>query len=114
MENALLAAHVPEKVTLYLDFVKLFVETLETAKSRKDIKNLSSKMLRIGLGMMVLAPDPVTKAYTYWLALSMEKGDPEPTLDALGDLIMEMRKDLVGETTCSRDDAVGIFLRDQV
>ena len=114
MEETLLEANVPEKVTLYLDFIKWFVETLEAARSRKSVKNLSSRMMRIGLGMMALAPDHVAKAYIFWLSLSSKNDDHGATVDAFGDLIMEMRKDLVGETTCSRDDAVGIFLRDQI
>jgi len=114
MKETLLEANVPEKVTLYLDFIKLVVETLEAARSRKRVKNLSSKIMRTGLGMMTLAPDHVAKAYIFWLGLSSKNDDSEATVDAFGDLIIEMRKDLVGETAYSRDDAVGIFLRDQV
>jgi len=114
MKETLLTAPTPEKVTLYSDFIRIFDETLESTKSKREVKNLGSKMRRIGLHMMILAPDSVAKAYIFWLALSASNNDPERSIDALGDLIMEMRKDLVGETACSRDDAIGIFLRDQI
>ena len=112
--EALLTAHTPEKITAYLDFINIFVKTIEATRSRKSVKDLGAKMMCVGLSLMVLAPDHVTKAYIFWLALSTEGNDPEAAIDALGDLVIEMRKDLIGDTTCSRDDAVGIFLRDQI
>jgi hypothetical protein len=114
LEEALLTAHVPEKVTLYLDFIKMFVKVLENPGSKKATKEISTRMLNVGLSMMILAPDSVTKAYIFWKALSANKCDPEKAIDAFGDIIMEMRKDLIGETVCTRDDAVGVFLRDQI
>jgi hypothetical protein len=71
-------------------------------------------MISVGLRMMVLAPDHVVKAYIYWKALSSEGGESEPLLDAFGVVIMEMRKDLVGTTELRPDDAIGVFLRDQI
>lgn len=113
MEETLLGTYVPEKTTLYLDFIDMFAKLLGKSKSKKDVEKLNAKMINIGLSMMVLAPDPVAKAFIFWKALSAEGGDPEALVNAFGDLIMEMRKDLVGETVCVRDDAVGMFLRDQ-
>lgn len=104
----------PEKVKLYLDFIDMFSRILEAARSRKPPKNLDTKMISIGLRMMVLAPDHVAKAYIFWKALSSEGGDSEALINAFGNVIMEMRADLIGDTTCSRDDVIGVFLKDQL
>lgn len=114
MEETLLTVSPPEKITLYLDFIDMFTKILDAARSKKDAKRLGSKMVGIGLRMMVLAPDHVAKAYIYWKALASEGGESEPLIDAFGIVIMEMRKDLVGETSLCPDDAIGVFLRDQI
>lgn len=114
VEGTLLTAHVPEKTTLYLDFIDMFAKLLGNPKSKRDVEKLGSKMITVGLSMMVLAPDHVARAFIFWKATSASNDNPEATIDAFGDLIIEMRKDLVGETVCVRDDAVGMFLRDQV
>jgi hypothetical protein len=109
-----ISAHVPEKITLYLDFIDMIARILYNPKSKKDIEKRSLKMMNIGLGIMVLAPDPVTKAFIFWKAISASNDDPEAVISAFGDIIMEMRKDLIGETSCEPDDAIGLFLRDQI
>jgi hypothetical protein len=115
MEKGLAIISAPEKVTLYLDFIDLFIKILDSVKTKKETKRLGAKMISIGLRMMVLAPDHVTKAYIYWKALSSEGGEAEALVDAFGIVIMEMRKDLVGETTSlCPDDAIGVFLKDQL
>jgi hypothetical protein len=115
MEETQLTAQTPEKITLYLDFIAMFTKILDAVKSKKDAKRLGAKMISIGLRMMVLAPDHVAKAYIYWKALSSEGGESEILIDAFGVVIIEMRKDLVGETTTlCPDDAIGVFLRDQI
>lgn len=112
--DEMLTANTSEKTALYLDFIDMFTKIMDAAKSKKDAKRLGTKMISIGLRMMVLAPDHVTKAYIYWKALSSEGGEAEALVDAFGVVIMEMRKDLVGETTLQPDDAIGVFLKDQL
>ena len=114
MEGTLLTSHAPEKVTTYLDFIKMFAELINNPGSKKETKRLGTKMITVGLSILALAPDPVAKAFIFWKALSAEGGDPEVLVGAFGDVILEMRKDLVGETICSRGDIIGVFLRDQV
>lgn len=114
MKEALLSAHVPEKVAAYLDFIDLFAKTLRAQKTKKEIEKIGTKMISLGLNLMVLAPDPVAKAFIFWKALCSEGGDSETMIDAFGKVILEMRKDLIGETTCTPDDAIGMFLRDQL
>lgn len=114
MNEALLSAYVPEKTALYLDFIDMFAKLLIDPKSKRDAGKLNLRMLSIGLSMMILAPDPVAKAFIFWKAIFANNDDPEASDGALVDLIMKMRVDLIGETVCVRDDAVGMFLRDQV
>ncbi len=114
MEETLLTSYAPEKITLYLDFIKMFSELLGDPKSKRKAEKLDSKMISTGLSVMILAPDSVAKAFIFWRAISAEGRDSEAIIDAFGDIIMEMRKDLIGETVCVRDDAVGMFLRDQI
>lgn len=114
MEGTLLTTYTSERTTLYLDFIDMFAKLLGKSKSKRDVEKLNAKMINIGLSMMVLAPDPVAKAFIFWKAISASNDTPEASVDAFGDLIIEMRKDLVGETVCVRDDAVGMFLRDQI
>jgi hypothetical protein len=115
MEETQLTVQSPEKITLYLDFIDLFTKIVDAVRTKRETKKLGSKMISIGLRMMVLAPDHVAKAFIYWKALASEGGDSEALIDAFGKVIMEMRKDLIGETTSlSPDDAIGVFLRDQL
>ena len=111
-----LSFHTPEKVELYVDFINLFVKSVAAKKamSKKRVELLGSEMMSISLRIKVLAPDNVAKAYIYWKALSSDdSSSPENIIDAFGSVIMAMRKDFVGLTVCERDDAVGMFLRDQ-
>jgi hypothetical protein len=115
MEETQLTVQSPEKVTLYLDFIEMFTKILDAAKSKKDTKRLGAKMISIGLRMMILAPDDVAEAYKYWKALASEGGKSETLIDAFGIVIIEMRKDLIeGTTSLSPDDAIGVFLKDQL
>lgn len=114
MKETLLTAHTPEKVAVYLNFIRLFAKILGNPRSKKETKDLGTKMIDLGMSLMVLAPDSVMRAYIFWSALSASNSsDAEAVLSGFGDLIMEMRKDLVGETVCTQDDVIGIFLRDQ-
>ena len=111
-----LSFHTPEKVELYVDFISLFVKTVAARKtiSKKRVEMLGSKMMSIGLRIMVLAPDNVARAFIYWKALSSDETlPPEEIIDAFGGVIMAMREDFVGPTSCERDDIIGMFLRDQ-
>lgn len=113
MEEALLSTHTPEKVAVYMDFIDMFTKILRKQKTKREIEKTGTKMISLGLNMMVLAPDSVINAFIYWKALSSEGGDSNAMIDAFGNVVLEMRKDIVGDTKRTADDAIGMFLRDQ-
>ena len=102
---------ISEKLSIYLDFVDIFIKSTEAIKYKKNIKDLGSRSLKVGLGLMVVAPDSVVKKYTFWKLLAMEGTNMEKIVNAFGDVIIEMRKDLIGETKCNVEDALDIFLK---
>ncbi|RPI56394.1 MAG: hypothetical protein EHM49_00490 [Deltaproteobacteria bacterium] len=111
----------PEKIALYTDFIKMFNSTLSSRNSKKDLKELTTKMLDISLRMLVIAPDPVAKRYTFWKGITSNINqtpritavEEEKLLEALGNLLLEMRKDITGEgTVITSDDILGIFIKD--
>ncbi len=103
---------ISEKLRIYLDFIDIFIKTVEKTKRNKHIGDLGTRLLKTGLSLMVVAPDSVVKKYTLWRLLAMEGGDFEKIVNAFGDVIIEMRKDLIGETECNVEDALDIFLKE--
>lgn len=106
-----LQSGLPEKTKVYLEFVNIFVETMQRARQKKNINDLSTRLLKAGLNLMILAPDNVVKKYTIWRSFAMEGGDMEGTVKAFGDVIIEMRKDIIGQTECKIDDVLDVFLK---
>ena len=100
-----------EKVNIYLDFIEIFVDTMKATKERKNIKNLGTRLLKTGLSLVIVAPDTIVKKYIIWRTFAMG-GDTEKIMNAFADIIIEMRKDLIGKTECNIDDALDIFLQD--
>lgn len=101
----------PEKINIYLEFIDIFVKTVEKTKRNKNIGDLGTRLLKTGLSLMVVAPDSVVKKYILWRSFAMEGSNFEKTVAAFGDVVMEMRKDLVGKTECNRDDVLDVFLK---
>lgn len=102
---------ISEKLSIYLDFIEIFIKSTERAKRNKNIGELGTRLLKTGLGLMIVAPDSVVKQYTLWKALAMEGGNFEKIVSAFGAVIMEMRKDLIGETDRNVEDVLDIFLK---
>lgn len=112
MEEGLFVSNLPEKVAVYMDFLDLFTKIIRKQKTKKEIDKISTKMMSISLNMMILASESVLSAFIYWKALSSEGSDLEAMISAFGNVILEMRKDIVGDTKHTADDAIGMFLRD--
>lgn len=106
-----LISNMPEKLSIYLDFIDIFIRTVEKTKRNRNIGDLGTKLLKTGLGLMVVAPDIVVEKYTLWRALAMEGGNFEKIVSAFGNVVLEMRKDLIGETDRNVEDVLDIFLK---
>lgn len=113
MEDALLSTHTPEKVAVYMEFIDMFTQILRKQKTKREIDKIGTKMMKLGLSLMILASESVLEAFIYWKALSSEGSNSNAMIDAFGNVVLEMRKDIVGDTKRTADDAIGMFLRDQ-
>jgi hypothetical protein len=112
MKEGLFVSNLPEKVAVYMDFIDMFTKILRKQKTKREIDKIGTKMMNIGLNMMILASESVLSAFIYWKALSSEGSDSNAMIEAFGNVVLEMRKDIVGDTKRTADDAIGMFLRD--
>lgn len=102
---------ISKKLVIYLDFVEIFVDTVRLTREKKNIKALGTKLLKTSLNLMVVAPDSVVKKCALWKTYAMEGGDIEKTVKAFADVVIEMRKDIVGKTECDINDVLDTFLQ---
>ena len=85
-----------EKIKTYSEFINLFVDI--TKSNPHDSKKLGRIMAKIGLRLFVTASDKVVAAYSKWRTLAITNKNANDTVRAFAELLLEMRRDIVGET----------------
>jgi hypothetical protein len=101
-----------ERIKLYDEFVDVFMDTLKLTKVHtvkdKVIHALGIRIQSIGLRMAIISSDKVVKCFMVWRATA-SGGDPVPTVNVFSELVLEMRKELLGETSRTKDDIFDIL-----
>lgn len=96
------------KVERFIDFAKIQTEILTDAKFKKKIEandpkaisTLREQVVELGIGLFFFASDATIRMYADWKVASAKKGaDPIQILSSLGDLMLELRKDVGYEDT---------------
>jgi len=99
---------VKEKIETYLDIINIFTEIIKKGQKAR-VQMLGMRLAETGLRLAVLAPDIVYKQYLFWRTLAIDGSDNNKTVNAFGQLLLEMRKDL-GETKLEISDILDAFL----
>lgn len=88
-----------EKINTYSEFINLFVDMAKSKNlNSNDSIALARTMAKIGLRLFVAAPDKVVTAYSKWRTLAITNQNANDTVRAFSELLLEMRRDIVGET----------------
>ena len=87
-----------EKIKTYMDLIEIYLSII-TMKGQKGIVRLSQNVARVGLRLMVLAPDKVVHAFLKYQAVAGAGTDAQATITSFGQIVLEIRKDMVSDTT---------------
>ena len=88
-----------EKIRTYNEFLDLFVDMAKSKNLNSiDSIELGKTMAKIGLRLFVAAPDKVVTAYSKWRTLAIANKNANDTVRAFLELLLEMRRDIIGET----------------
>jgi len=106
-----------EKLTVYLDVIKLFTSFTDpkvqrqVSKSPQKQEALAQQMTKIGMRLALLGSDKVVKGYVEFRELSQTEGaKPNDIVRKFGDIMLKMRDDLSGATEATVDDMLGSFI----
>lgn len=101
-----------ERIKLYEEFIDIFMNTLKLSTTHsvkeKAIKTLGARLQHVGLRMAIISSDIVLKNFLKWRAVA-QGGDGKSTVDAFGDLILEMRKEMIPTTSRTKEDIFDIL-----
>jgi hypothetical protein len=94
-----------EKVKLYGDVIQAHLDTLNMGKGSQSKQiALINRMQSIRIRMVVFAPDVVVKQFFTWIAIASVNSVPEETVKSFAQLMLEIRRDLVGDTSLGIED----------
>lgn len=110
-----------EKLTAYLDVIKLFTSFTDpkiqrqVAKSPQKQEALGQKMTKIGMRLALLGSDSVVKGYVKFREMAQMEGKAEDIVRGFGEIMLKMRDDLQGVVTSpvevsTIDDMLGSFV----
>ena len=107
-----------EKLTVYLDVIKLFTAFTDpkiqrqVAQNPKKQEQLGQQMAGLGMRLALIGADKVVKRYVEFRELAQAgDGKPEDIVRKFGDIMLEMRNDLHGAgLSCTVDDMLGSFI----
>lgn len=97
------------KTELYFKFIGVVMDMIKAPQSQGKVKALGVKLQTIGLNMLVVASDDVVEKFIKWRALSMLDNPAETVMEAFGDVIFAIRRELNAETTRSASDVMEIL-----
>lgn len=96
-----------ERIKLYQEFINVMTEAMQLTKQIKPnlkMQNALGKKLQVlGLQMMVISTDSVATNYLRWRTVAMDGSNPRATFNSFANLVVSMRKELLGETEVNRD-----------
>ena len=103
-----------EKIKTYVSFCEIYSEIMglmryNKGKAQAEALKLARKMTQIGFKLMVLAPDDVVHSFLKYQAIAGEGGDAITTVTAYGQVLLEIRKDMVPETTVDIETVMDVF-----
>ena len=113
-----------EKLTVYLDVMKLFTSFTDPKVQRQVKQNpkkqegLAQQMTKIGMLLALLGADAVVKGYVEFREMAQMGGESKDIVRCFGDLILKMREDLHGaarygtpkDDYATVDDMLGSFI----
>jgi hypothetical protein len=90
-----------KKYAAYSELVSLFYSVLQNVKKKEsgDPSAMMSNMLESKKNILMYGSDRVVKAFNKWLCSTTMNKSNYQQLDAFLDLMLEMRKDMVGNKT---------------
>ncbi len=102
-----------ERIKLYQEFIGVILDSMRLGKQSvakpKLVKQLGAKIQSIGLHMMVISSDKVVNGYLLWRATAMGEGNAEAVFKTFADLIVEMRRELIGLDGKTAGDVLDIL-----
>ena len=103
-----------EKIKTYVAFCEIYSEIMglmryNKGKAQAEALKLSRKMTQIGFKMMVLAPDAVVHSFLKYQAIAGQGGDAMGTVTAYGQVILDIRKDMLPETAVDIETVMDVF-----
>lgn len=90
-----------KKYTAYANLVDLFFNILKDIKKEKgtNTKVMTDKMIDSKKNIFMYGSDNVIRAFSNWLCLSTTKASTEQQLYTFLELMIEIRKDMCGNTS---------------
>jgi hypothetical protein len=102
-------AIISEKLKAYNDLAHLFIDMAIGKPKPSAIQGMGKKLSQIGFQLFIAAPDSVVTAYLKWRTLAISNESAEQTMRAFSELLLEMRRDIVGETTYDIETALDMW-----
>jgi len=100
------------KINLYNQFIEFMVDSMALTLKKQNptnIKKLGIRLQAIGLKMVLVSSDIVVKKFIEWRALAIAGTDPEGIFKAFSEVLIEIRKELQGETSRTVGDVLDIM-----
>ena len=106
----------------YIEFIDYFNSVWTDSEIQKQIKGspkkkkeFNKKMVSLGVRLFIFGSDEIVDKYLSFRAASKEdaSGDPRDILHRFGELVLQMRKDLLHpDSNCSENDFLKMFITD--
>lgn len=121
MESELLSASsikMSHKVVAYTDLTDLLIQTcspgfiMKIKRDKHFAETMGKKMTQTGSAIALFAPDAVVTAYLAYInAARNEDSAPINILMLFSDLLLAIRRDLIPETTLTREEVIDTIIK---
>jgi hypothetical protein len=102
-------AIISEKLKAYNGIAGLIIDISSGKPKPITVRAMGKKLSQIGFQLFIAAPDSVVTAYLKWRTLAISNESAEQTMRAFSELLLEMRRDIVGETTHDIETALDMW-----